>query len=353
MKKWISLLLTLCLLLTGCSFEYVPPQDEPTQHSASVSESSGDSLLVHFLDVGQADCILIEYGEFYMLIDGGNRDDSQMVVSYLDQQGIDELDVMVCTHAHEDHVGGLPAVLAVYPTAAIYAPTTTYSSKIFEDFLYYADQQDQEIIIPQPGEWIDIGDLEITFLGPVKSYAETNDTSIVCRIDFGETSFLFTGDMEVAAENDMLDLWSDYDWEVDVLKVGHHGSNTSTGYRFLYATNPTYGVISVGEDNSYGHPHDEPMSRLNDAGVTLFRTDEMGTVLAVSDGREITFTWENQDADPSNAEAVEMTYIGNKNSKKFHAPSCDSLPSEKNRIEFATYQDAIDAGYSPCGGCLG
>ena len=353
MKKWISLLLTLCLLLTGCSFEYVPAQNETTAPTSAIS-GNGDVLLVHFLDVGQADCILIEYGEFYMLIDGGNRDDGQMVVSYLGQQGIDELDAVICTHAHEDHVGGLPSVLAVFPTNAIYAPTKTYSSKIFDDFLYYADQQGQEIIIPPPGEWIDVGDLEITFLGPVKSYAETNDTSIVCRVDFGETSFLFTGDMEVAAENDMMDLWGDdFDWEVDVLKVGHHGSNTSTGYRFLYATTPTYGVISVGQDNSYGHPHDEPMSRLHDAGVTLFRTDKMGTVLAISDGQEITFTWENQNADPSNAEAVEMVYIGNKNSKKFHAPSCDNLPAEKNQVEFASYQDAVDAGYTPCSSCLG
>ena len=354
MKKWIPLLLTLCLLLTGCSFEYVPAQSETTEPTAAILDSIGDILLVHFIDVGQADCILIEYGEFSMLIDGGNREDGQMVVSYLDQQDIDELDVVVCTHAHEDHVGGLPAVLAVYPTAAIYAPTKTYSSKIFDDFLYYADQQGQEVAIPQPGAWMDVGDLEITFLGPVKSYAETNDTSIVCRVDFGETSFLFTGDMEVTAENDMMDLWGDdFDWEVDVLKVGHHGSNTSTGYRFLYATNPTYGVISVGEDNSYRHPHDEPMSRLNDAGVTLFRTDEMGTILAVSDGQEITFTWEDQSADPSNAEAVEMIYIGNKNSKKFHASSCTNLPAEKNQVEFESYQDAIDAGYTPCGSCLG
>ena len=352
MKKFLTLLITLSLLLSGCGSEYVPPTKAPATEAA-MEAAGGEELLIHYIDVGQADSIFIEFGDFHMLIDGGNRDDGQLVVSYLEQQGVEELDVMICTHAHEDHVGGLPSVLAVFPTNAIYAPTRTYSSKIFDDFLYYADQQRQEIIIPEPGNWIDAGELEITFLGPVKSYAETNDTSIVCRLDYGETSFLFTGDMEVTAENDMLDLWSDYDWEVDVLKVGHHGSNTSTGYRFLHEVNPTYGVISVGQDNSYGHPHEEPMSRLNQAGVTLLRTDTMGTILAVSDGQEIRFTWENQSAVPENAEAAESIFIGNKNSKKFHAPYCDSLPAEKNRVEFETYQDAIDAGYTPCGGCLG
>jgi len=352
MKKLIPLLLALCLLLAGCTFEYVPPRDS-TEFTAATPNTSGDVLQIHYIDVGQADCALIEFGDFHMLIDGGNRDDGQLVVSYLDRMGIEELDAVICTHAHEDHVGGLPSVLAVFPTNVIYAPTRTYSSKIFDDFLYYADQQDREITIPEPGSRIDAGELTITFLGPVKSYADPNDTSIVCRIDYGETSFLFTGDMEVTAENDMLDYWDGMDWEVDVLKVGHHGSNTSTGYRFLYEVNPTYGVIPVGAGNDYGHPHKEPMSRLRQAGVTIFRTDEMGTILATSDGSEIAFTWENQSAVPENAEAAETIFIGNKNSKKFHAPHCDSLPAEKNRVEFASYQDAIDAGYTPCGGCLG
>ena len=354
MKKLISLLLTLCLLLSGCTFEYVPPTEGGQEFTAAASVSGAGELYVHFIDVGQADCALIEYGDYHMLIDGGNREDGQLVVSYLEQQGIEELDAVICTHAHEDHVGGLPSVLAVYPTSAVYAPTKTYSSKVFDDFLYYTDQQGREVIIPQPGSRIDAGDLSITFLGPVKSYAETNDTSIVCRVELGDTSFLFTGDMETEAENDMLDYWGDaFDWDVDVLKVGHHGSNTSSGYRFLYETNPAYGVISCGRDNSYGHPHDEPMERLNQAGVTLFRTDEMGTVIASTDGTEVTFTWENQHAQPDNAEPASEVYIGNRNSKKFHAPDCDSLPKKENQVEFSSYSDAIAQGYTPCGGCLG
>ena len=350
MKKLTAMLVLLAVLLSGCVITVdTRPQTTPTAGS-----EAGEALIVHFIDVGQADCALIEYGDYHMLIDGGNKEDGSLVVTYLENQGISELDAVVCTHAHEDHVGGLPSVLAVYPTAAVYAPTKTYSSNVFDDFVYYTDQQGLEITMPAPGDTITQGDLTITVLGPTQSYAETNDTSIVLLVELGDSSFLFTGDMEVAAENDMLDYWgSEVDWQVDVLKVGHHCSDTSTSYRFLNAVMPTYGVISVGADNTYGHPHDEPMSRLNQAGVTLFRTDELGTILAVTDGKEISFTWENQSGTPDNAEPAAQVFIGNKNSRKFHAEDCGSLPKEENRVYFDSYDEAINAGYSPCSSCLG
>ena len=347
MKRFSILFLILSLLLCGCA--------EAPQPTAATVPPSGDGLMVHFVDVGQADCILIECGSEFAIIDGGNKDDGQLVVSYLEQQGVQELSAVICTHAHEDHVGGLPSVLSVYPTAAVYAPTRTYSSNIFDDFLYYTDQQRLEVTIPAPGDTLTVGDAVLTVLGPVQSYAETNDTSIVVRLDYGDTSFLFTGDMEVAAENDMLDYWSGNSdvFHVDVLKVGHHGSNTSTGYRFLYEVDPTYGVIPVGKDNSYGHPHAEPLSRLRDAGVTLLRTDELGHILAVSDGKEITFTWGNQTAQPEAVEPAEpQVFIGNKNSKKLHSEDCGSLPGENNRVYFDSYQQAIAEGYEPHGTCL-
>ena len=262
---------------------------------------------------------------------------------------------VVCTHAHEDHVGGLPSVLAVYPTHAVYAPTRTYASKVFDDFVYYADQQRLEITIPSPGDGWTLGETSVTVLGPVQSYADPNDTSIILRVEYGDTSFLFTGDMETTAENDMLDYWgSRMSWETDVLKVGHHGSDTSTGYRFLNEVSPDYAVISVGKGNAYGHPHEEPLSRLNQAGVTILRTDELGTIVARTDGKEVTFTWDNQSANPENAEPAQpVQFIGNVNSHKFHSPDCANLPTEKNRIIFDTYEEAVNAGYTPCGSCLG
>ena len=349
MKKIAAILLALCLFLSGCVTIEIHYPDQP------VTVTDEESLTVHFIDVGQADCALLKCGGKYMMIDGGNKDDGQLVVSYLQDMGVEELEAVVCTHAHEDHVGGLPSVLAVYPTAAVYAPTKTYSSNIFDDFLYYTDQQRLEVTIPSPGDKWMLGDAEVLVLGPVKSYAETNDTSIVLKVTYGDTSFLFTGDMEKEAENDMLDYWDNDDlFHVDVLKVGHHCSDTSTGYRFLNAVMPVNGVISVGKDNSYGNPHKEPLQRLKQAGVTLLRTDTLGHIQAVSDGHEVFFTWKNQNAMPEDAEyAGEMVFIGNKNSKTFHSSLCDSLPSEKNRVEFDSYDEAIAAGYKPCGSCLG
>lgn len=348
MKKILILLLT-CLMLSGCFF--VP---QPTTQAPTVPD--GDTLTVHYIDVGQADCALIACGGEYMIVDGGNVEDSSLVVTYLQKQGVEELEAVVCSHAHEDHVGGLPGVLAVFPAKAVYAPTKTYSSNCFDDFLYYTDQQGLEVTIPSPGDSFSLGGATVTVLGPTQSYADPNDTSIILMVQFGATKFLFTGDMETGAENDMLDYWGEaFDWHADVLKVGHHGSETSTSYRFLNAVMPIYGVISVGEGNSYGHPHELPMSRLEDAGVKLYRTDVLGTVIATSDGKNITFTWEDtahQPQDPTQGSTV-REYIGNKNSKTLHLPTCSSLPKEENRIIFDDYDTAIAEGYKPCSRCMG
>lgn len=345
--KLLALFLILSLILGGCGL----PQENG---NATIPSSSEEMLFVHFIDVGQADCALIQCGEFTMLIDGGNKDDGRKVVAYLQEQGVEELDVVVSTHPHEDHLGGIPAVLAVFPTKTVYSPTRTYSSNLFDDFLYYVDQQGLELEFPSPGSSFTMEGVTVTFLGPIKSYPDVNDTSIVLRIDYGETSFLFTGDAESVSERDMMEAGMNLD--ADVLKVGHHGSYSSTSYRFLYYVSPAYAVISCGRDNSYGHPHDEPMSRLRQAECVIFRTDEMGTILATSDGKDITFTWENQNSDPENAESASgdglELYIGNMNSRVFHDPSCANLPAEKNRVYFYSLEDALAADYTPCRSCM-
>ncbi len=345
-RKLLSLLLVL-LLLAGCV--YLPPMETTAETEPPVSPA----LTVTFLDVGQADCALIQCGEEFLLIDGGNVADSRLVVAFLEEMGVSELRAVVCTHAHEDHVGGLPGVLAVYPVDAVYAPTRTYSSACFDDFVYYVNQQDLEIQIPAPGDVIALGDARITVLGPVKSYPEQNNTSIVLRVDYGETAFLFTGDMETEAEADMLAYWGpEYDWDTDVLKAGHHGSSTSGSYAFIRAVAPEYGVVSCGKDNDYGHPHRETVAMFRDEGIRMLRTDELGTVTAVSDGRAVTVSWENSGAAPAEPEPV-TKWIGNRNSLVYHRPDCDGLPAEKNRVIFDSRAAAEDAGFTPCGRCTG
>lgn len=249
-----------------------------------------------------------------------------------------------------DHVGGLPGVLAVYPTEAVYAPTRTYSSNCFDDFVCYTDQQGLSITIPNTGDCFTFGSASVEVIGPVKQYADTNNTSIILMVTYGQNRFLFTGDMETTAEKDLTE--SGADLKSDVLKVGHHGSDTSTGYRFLYEVAPSYAVISVGEGNSYGHPNEVPLSRLEDASCAIYRTDKLGNITAHSDGQNITFSWEYSNSTPDSGESAPVTYIGNTKSKILHMPSCASLPGEQNRTYFSDYEEAIHTGYTPCFRCM-
>lgn len=356
MKKIImTLIAAILVVLAGIFFPEETPETPAVP--AVTTPISGNGLTIHFIDVGQADCALLECDGEFMVIDGGNVEDGQLVVSYLKQMGVESLCAMVCSHAHEDHVGGLPAVLSVFDAQTVYAPVTEYDTKVFRNFVEKTENRAGKITVPAPGDQFTLGSATCTVLGPVKEYDDPNNTSIVLKVTYGDSDFLFTGDMEVEAENDMLDHWGDsMNWESDVLKVGHHGSDTSSGYRFVYAVNPTYGVISVGKGNDYGHPHEEPLSRLKDAGLVLFRTDYLGHVIATTDGTEIRFTWENQNAAPEDAEPADPSMkilYGNKKSKTFHAYDCKNLPGQQNRVEFESYEEAIAEGFKPCGSCIG
>lgn len=344
MKHRIPALLCALLLILGLS----GCETAPAAQASPPPE--GSTLAVHFIDVGQADAALLLCGGQAMLIDGGNVADSSLVVSYLEQQGVAALDYVVCTHAHEDHVGGLSGPLNTCTAAHVLSPVTEYDSKAFRDFAKYTAAQGLELEIPAPGDTFPLGEAEVTVLGPVRDYGETNNTSLVLRVEFGETSFLFTGDMEREAEADLLEAGAEL--ESTVLKVGHHGSDTSTSYPFLRAVAPRYAVISVGEGNSYGHPTEAALSRLRDADTTVYRTDLQGTVVAVSDGTSVSFTTGRDAAPaPGRTDEGEMRYIGNANSHVFHLDTCSGLPTEKNRVEFASRTEAAAAGYTPCGRC--
>ena len=244
---------------------------------------------VHFIDVGQADSALIECDGETMMIDGGNVADSNVVAAYLKKEDVTELNYVVCSHAHEDHVGGLSGALSVTKADNIYAPKTETNTKAYKNFKKKAEEQNVEIKHTNIGDEIQLGSSTVEFLGPVdENGKDLNSTSIVLKITYGNTSFLFTGDAESDEEEEILN--SGADLKSTVLKVGHHGSRTSTSYPFLREVMPQYAVISVEKGNSYGHPNEETLSKLSDAGVEVYRTDESGDIVMTSDGNNISIT---------------------------------------------------------------
>ncbi len=259
--------------------------DRISAQAVPVPEDS--SFAVHFIDVGQADCALVACDGAYMLIDGGNAGDSDLVFSYLKAHDIGHLDYMVATHAHEDHIGGLSGAAYAATVGTALSPVTEGDTKVFKNLVKSLEKQNVSLTVPNAGDTFSLGSAQVEILGPLKEYEETNDTSIVLRIQYGSTSFLFTGDMESAAEADLVDAGTRL--SSTVLKVGHHGSSSSTSYRFLREVLPDYAVISVGSDNKYDHPTEAVLSRLEDAEVQVYRTDLHGTIIAESDGTTVTF----------------------------------------------------------------
>ena len=359
----LALAAALALGLVGCDPSSIVPggsggvMPNPAASQTVPADGQDAAFQMHFIDVGQALSVLVECDGQFMLYDGGNVDDGSLVVSYLQSQGVEQLEYVFCSHAHEDHVGGLAAALAYFPAYHVYSPVTEASTKCFKDFVKYTQQQNLQVEVPAVGTQWALGSATVTMLGPVAQYEDTNDTSIVLRIDYGATSFLLTGDMESDAERDLVN--SGANLKVDVLQVGHHGSSTSTSYVFLNAVLPEMGIIPCGVNNKYGHPHEETLSILRDAGVDVYRTDLLGTITVSSDGQNYTVATEHfatdaelNPTDPAASSTAQQAYIGNVNSKKFHLPSCANLPAEKNQILFSSYDEAVAAGYSPCSSCI-
>lgn len=372
------------------------------QAAGNTGAAQAGTLTVTWLDVGQGDAAVIQCGGQSMLIDGGKPEKSSYIYAWLQQHGLSYLDVIVATHVDADHIGGLSGALNYASVGTAYCPETTGTTETFQSFVKYLAQRGRQITVPTAGETFALGGAQVQILGPLRSAEDSNDNSIVLKVSFGATSFLFTGDAERAEEQDLLN--AGVNLQSTVLKVGHHGSDTSTSYPFLRAVAPQYAVISVGAGNSYGHPTEAVLSRLRDAGVTTFRTDMQGEITAVSDGQTVNFSTAknasaetlanagagqnaNQTGDAGSAAqnagsgqnaaaagaaiasanagggdaggaAGAMTgagsYVLNTNKHRFHLPSCSSVEniSPKNRKDVnESREQIISEGYAPCKRC--
>lgn len=313
-------------------------------------------LEVLFLEVGDADATLIQCDGHAMLIDGGNKNDSSLMYSVLKKRNIRHLDIVVATHAHEDHVGGLSGALNFATADLILCPVTNWSSDAFNDFKKYANKNGNGITVPKVGDTYSLGEAEIVILA-VNSADGTNNTSIVLKLTYGDTAFLFTGDAE--AETEFILSISDRDISADVLKVAHHGSNSSSTYSFLKNVNPSIAVIPVDIESTHGFPNEDVLQRLERIGATIYRTDRNGDILCTSDGKQISVTVETvrhipQDDAKEEEPSTEAAYIVNKNTGKFHRSYCSHAKKikQKNRWEYnGTREELIKRGYSPCKVC--
>ncbi|MBE5813388.1 MAG: MBL fold metallo-hydrolase [Clostridiales bacterium] len=359
MKRIIFTLITL-LCLVGCNntniviennkIEEKKPDEMIENKDTTVLE---EPLEIHFIDVGQADCILVKSNEEAMLIDAGNNDDADLIKSYLKNQNIKELEYVIGTHPHEDHIGSLDIVINNFDIKNVIMPKKATTTKTFEDVVKAIENKKLTITLPKTGDKYNIGDAEFTILSPVKEDygSNLNNYSVAILLTYGENKFIFTGDAEKEVEEDILDTKINID--ADLMKMGHHGSTTSNAEEFLDKISPKIAVITCGVDNSYGHPHQEILDTLINRNVETYRTDLQGNIIVTSDGKNIEIKTEKNTVIETEKE-TDNTYVLNTNSKVFHEKTCDSVSkmSEKNKKEYTgKREDIIQQGYKACGIC--
>lgn len=286
----------ICIIISLGLYEYfeapyLAPEEEVVVEDTSQNEEdtveSPGNLEVHFLDVGQADCTLIKCDGYTMLIDAGEDDQGIKIQNYLKKQGVEKLDYLVLTHPDSDHIGSADVILTKFETGMVFISDFEKETRIYIDLLQLMKDSQIEYLTPEVGDIYPLGSASFQILAPNDEYEDPNNTSIALLLTHGENSFLFTGDAEKSAEKDMLD--NGLNLAADVFHAGHHGSKTSNTEDFMNAVNPQYAVISCGADNSYGLPDAEVLNRFRQNGIKVYRTDEQGTIVVSSDGKQITF----------------------------------------------------------------
>lgn len=289
--------LFILFVVIAWGFIYAQIQDKKPKNNGEITKTTVGSindavkltvdgnLNIYYLDVGQADSILLENNGQYMLIDAGNNADGKGLVSYFKELGIEHFEYVIATHAHEDHIGGMDDVINNFEVKNFYMPDVVTTSKTFENLLDALENKNITFQTPEIGSLFVFGGCKFEVLHVGTEDDDLNDTSIVVRGLYGDNSFIFMGDATSVVEEELLT----NNIDSDVLKVGHHGSKYSSSVSFLNKVTPKYAIISVGEGNSYAHPHDITFSKLKDVGAKVYRTDRDGTIVASSDGENITF----------------------------------------------------------------
>jgi beta-lactamase superfamily II metal-dependent hydrolase len=290
--------LSLVLIVAGCTdstdtpSETTSEQSTPTTTPQNTFAPSGQNLTVHFLDVDQGDSILLEFDGKSMLVDAAENNQGEVIIAYLQNQGISTLDYAVATHPHSDHIGGMDEVLNNFQVEHFIDSGFPHTSRTYENMLTTIDQKDIPFEVAQAGQTIDFDpSVDVEVLNPGNTYSDDlNENSVVLKVTYGETSFLLMGDAGLESEENIMK--AGYDVDSDILKVGHHASSSGSGAALISAVSPEVCVIEVGAGNSYGHPHDEILDRLQKASK-VYRTDLDGTIIVTTDGSTYTVTTEN------------------------------------------------------------
>lgn len=287
-KSLIILIMTLILTLTGCTVPQGGVADKPViEQTTEDAVSIGEELIVEFIDIGQGDAILLQASGEVMLIDAGDNATEKNLVQQLKDKGISKIDYLIGTHPHADHIGGLDKVIDQFEIGKIYMPKKSHTTKTYESVLTSIKNKGYKITAGKAGVTFTFGEnIKVEMLSPTKEeYQDLNDYSIVMKVTNNEDSFIFTGDAEKEVEHELVA--SGVDLEADVLKLGHHGSSTSSSVEFVEAVNPEYAIILSGVDNKYGHPHKETIDTLKSKGITYYNSQTSGDIIMISSGSGI------------------------------------------------------------------
>lgn len=335
-KKLLSILFLILFLLAACS--------QPTV-TETVNKNISSQLQVHFIDVGQGDCIFVLGENTSMLIDAGTPENGYKITEYINSMGVSRLDYFVGTHPHDDHLGGAATVIKELSPKVVFMSEEFSDAYFYENLLDALIEENISVTVPEIGCRYKEDDFEFKFISPDKDFNDTNDNSLVMLLSYGNTNMLFMADAEKKVEQSLLKTQT---VKADVLKVGHHGSRYASNHDFLLAVNPTVAVIQSEKGNSYGHPHEEVLQRLSEVGANVLRCDEAGTIVLTTDGNKIYYNGEELIKKEA---VINISYIANKKSGVFHRETCKNLPKESNSINLSSREEAIKSGYTPCGGC--